>query len=367
MENRASKRIRRITLQTAALGFALAIALPAWAAPPTARSTRPSGSGSSAGSTSSAGSESRGSATSNTGGRTAVPRGSGSVDSGSSRGRTVRRPQTRRFGGRIGIDLGYYWGRPYGYYGHYWPSWYYYPYYPWGFAWYPYGPAYPAYGARGEYGLGAVDLNVRPKKAEVYLDGELVGRAGKFDGFPGHLIVESGSYQIAFYHPGYETVLRELRVPAGVVVRLNLELEPGDATPPQKLFVESAQPEPKPMRPRTDDRDRYDSGREQRPGESARQRPVERVPAALDARGEPGRCRLAIEPADASVYLDGRLLGSGSEIERLHSGLLVEAGEHRLEVVRPGYRTGSVDFTIEAGGEIELEVKLEEASEPSSL
>ncbi len=354
MENRASKRIRRIVIQTAALGFALAIAVPAWAAPPTARTTRPpSGSGSSA---SSSGSEASGSATSNTGGRTAVPRGSGSVDSGSNRGRTVRRPPSRRFGGRVGIDLGYYWGRPF--YGHFGYYWHYYPYYPWGFAWYPSGPRYRVYGT--DYGLGAIDLNVRPKKAEVYLDGELVGRSGKFDGFPGHLIVESGRYQIAFYHPGYETVVREVRVPAGVVVRVHLDLEPGEATPPQQLFAEREPIERKPMRPRPDDTDRSDSGREARPEGTARERPAERPSGALDVRGEPGRCRLAIFPPDASVYLDGRLLGSGQEMARLHSGLLVEPGEHTLEVVRPGYATRSLDFSVEEGGEVELEVRLEE-------
>ncbi len=361
MQNRASKRLRRIAIQTAALGFALAIAAPAWAAPPTARSTRPP-----SGSSGSSGSEASGSATSNTGGRTAVPRGSGSVDSGSSRGRNVRRPPGRRFGGRIGIGIGFghYWGRYHGHYGHF-GYWNYYPYYPWGFAWYPYGPGYRVYGA--DYGLGAVDLNVRPKKAEVYLDGELVGRAGKFDGFPGHLIVESGRYRIAFYHPGYETVIREVRVPAGVVVRLHLDLEPGEAKPPGQFFAEREPLERRPLRPRPDirdrDRDRDERWRDRAPGETTGERPAARdEPAALDVRGEPGRCRLAIYPADASVYLDGRFLGSGQEIGRLHSGLLVEPGEHKLEVARPGYATRSLDFTVEAGGEVELEIRLEEAS-----
>ena len=50
--------------------------------------------------------------------------------------------------------------------------------------------------------------------------------------------------------------------------------------------------------------------------------------AELDTRAAPGRVRLNVVPADASVYLDGLLLGSGDEIARLHAGLVVEAGSH---------------------------------------
>ena len=78
-----------------------------------------------------------------------------------------------------------------------------------------------------------------------------------------------------------------------------------------------------------------------------------------DARAEPGRVLLDIQPADASVYLDGRFLGTGSELARLHSGLLVDRGSHRLAVVRPGYRQRELQFVVEPGEDLELEVELE--------
>ena len=64
-------------------------------------------------------------------------------------------------------------------------------------------------------------------------------------------------------------------------------------------------------------------------------------------------------PADASVYLDGRLLGSGDELGQLHAGLVVDAGSHMIEVVRPGYATKRLEFAVAAGDEVELEVLLE--------
>ena len=55
-----------------------------------------------------------------------------------------------------------------------------------------------------------------------------------------------------------------------------------------------------------------------------------------DVRSQPGVLMLHVEPNDASVYLDGRFIGTGEELSRLRSGLIVDVGSHRLEVVRPG-------------------------------
>ena len=81
-------------------------------------------------------------------------------------------------------------------------------------------------------------------------------------------------------------------------------------------------------------------GRRRTRGEAAGEAGADR----LDARGEPGSVRLEIEPDDASVYLDGRFLGTGRELARLRSGLIVDPGEHMLEVVRPGRRSERADL-----------------------
>jgi len=47
--------------------------------------------------------------------------------------------------------------------------------------------------------------------------------------------------------------------------------------------------------------------------------------------------RIRVTPEDASVYLDGEFLGMGSELARLHGAIPVATGEHKLEIVRPGY------------------------------
>jgi hypothetical protein len=67
-----------------------------------------------------------------------------------------------------------------------------------------------------------------------------------------------------------------------------------------------------------------------------------------------------VTPEDASVYLDGRFLGTGRELARLRAGLIVDAGEHTLQVVRPGREEQSRTFRIDAGRDLELGIELSE-------
>jgi len=47
---------------------------------------------------------------------------------------------------------------------------------------------------------------------------------------------------------------------------------------------------------------------------------------------------------------------------RLRAGLLVDAGAHTLEVVRPGFESARRDFEIDSGEQLRLDVELAEAA-----
>jgi hypothetical protein len=64
---------------------------------------------------------------------------------------------------------------------------------------------------------------------------------------------------------------------------------------------------------------------------------------------------LNVLPEDASVYVDGQFKGSA----RQASSLELPAGRHRIEVVRPGFRTDERDFEIETGETRDLSVELQ--------
>jgi hypothetical protein len=76
-----------------------------------------------------------------------------------------------------------------------------------------------------------------------------------------------------------------------------------------------------------------------------------------------GRLMLSIEPDDASVYLDGKFIGTAEEISRLHRGLVVDAGQHRISVVRPGRRGSEQTVTVRPGTDQEIEIELESSGE----
>ena len=288
-------------------------------------------------------SSSRASASSS--GRSAVPRASSPKASSTRQSTPASRGRHHGSYGHgshhnVGLYFGY--GGYYGWGGHYGGG-YYYPYYYYPFYWGV--PYYVPRRAYREYRLGAFDLNVRPKKAEVYLDGQYIGTAGRFDGFPDHLWLEQGSYELIFYRPGLGTERRVLSIIPGVVVDVRLQLVPGESIAPAQLTS---------VEPATDALAEVRSAYERQ----AQAAPSPPASAELDTRAAPGRVRLSVLPADASVYLDGRLLGSGEELGRLHAGLVVEAGSHLIEVVRPGYATKRLEFAVDEGDEVEVEVLL---------
>src|SRR5262245_60806499 len=91
------------------------------------------------------------------------------------------------------------------------PFWYYDPWYdPWfgGFDQWggPWGYPYPY---RGGYRVGpdgSVKLEVKPKQAEVYVDGYYAGVVDDFDGVFQRLRVQPGEHEIELYLDGYRAV-----------------------------------------------------------------------------------------------------------------------------------------------------------------
>src|SRR5262249_34423182 len=82
-----------------------------------------------------------------------------------------------------------------------------------------------------------------------------------------------------------------------------------------------------------------------RPSDRAGERPYS---------AEPGRLRLDVRPSDASVYVDGNFVGLASHT----SVIALPPGPHRVEVVRPGFRTEERDVEVAPGASRELSIEL---------
>lgn len=312
--------------------------------------------------------------------RTAVPVEPGSPDAG---GGPNRQPPSRHDNGRGGHNShgghygggGYYPGYGYGYYpyGSFWWNvfWGYPYYYDWEYPRYRYGTDYH------DEDFGALDLDVSPARTQVWLDGQYIGTVDDFDGWPRYLWLERGTYDLVLYLDGYKTNARQVSIYPGLVIDIDDQMEPGESVKPQDLETK--------VHERRDARRSYESERQEEldrrrrsndddedewRSRSRRHRVViERDEASGDDDGRDGAVsekdgngtvKLSIEPDDASVYLDGKFIGTGADLAKMASGMPVEAGSHELSVVRPGRKDENVSFKVKAGAEVEVEVELEE-------
>jgi hypothetical protein len=107
------------------------------------------------------------------------------------------------------------WGNPYWGYGGY------------GYGGYGYGYGYNYGYDRGDrnyQGYGSLKLKVKPKDAEVYVDGYYVGQVNDFDGIFQHLDLDNGTHRIEIRAEGYQPLVRELQIEPGRTVTLENEL-----------------------------------------------------------------------------------------------------------------------------------------------
>ena len=156
------------------------------------------------------------------------------------RGRLVR-PRAHEsyfYSTGFGYNLGYGYGsyyyrrgfvypRPYG-------SYFYFGGYPWIYssAWgYGQTPYYGNYGggyARDypDYYQGSLRLKIKPREAEVYVDGYYVGLVDSFDDVFERLQLEEGPHRIDIRHPDYKEIVRDVLIVAGETVTWEERMQP---------------------------------------------------------------------------------------------------------------------------------------------
>jgi hypothetical protein len=215
------------------------------------------------------------------------------------------------------------------------------PYWGWAAPYWGWGPGPYYYGVPGSYaplgyammsGMGALDLNVKPKEAEVWVDGKHVGEARDLDGDPSYLWLKQGSHHIVLYEAGFRSFDEDIDVQVGMIRELKVRLEKGESQPPARAAT-GVRPEPAPP-----------EGAEPR------------AEVGEPGRGPGGDVKLRVEPRDATVYVDGQYRGSARELP----GLRLAAGHHRIEVVRPGFRPLEKELDVEAGQTIDLDLSMEQ-------
>lgn len=238
-----------------------------------------------------------------------------------------------------------YWYPSYGYPGSYW--WYWgWPYFGywayWGWPYYSHAPYAAAAGERHRGAPALLETDVRPKKAELLLDGEPVGQARDYNGTWDLLTVKPGMHMLEFRYPGYMTLRLHVDARGGARYRIVERLRKGEGIDPRSM-------EEPPQRP-------ADEAEAIAPREATPQPPPERGSLTR------GLLHVRASPPDAAVYLDGEFLARADELARLHGALPVAVGRHVIEVVRPGFEARSME--IEVSGEEPRRVTIDLARLP---
>jgi hypothetical protein len=109
----------------------------------------------------------------------------------------------------------------YGFYGGVGPSPYYY-----GNSGYGYGPGPYSPWQAGGYDIGGIRLKIRPRDAQVFVDGYYAGLVDDFDGTFQSLRLEAGGHTIEIHLPGYEDLELDVHVQPGRTITLAEDLRP---------------------------------------------------------------------------------------------------------------------------------------------
>jgi PEGA domain-containing protein len=215
--------------------------------------------------------------------------------------------------------------------------WYFNPY------WYP----YTYYGYGGYYDINAsVRLQVEPRETEVFVDGYYAGTVDEFDGIFQRLHLEPGEHNLQLYLPGHRSVERKIYLQPGRTFRVHQTMQPlggGEAEPVKPTPRQAPTTSAPPRAPQT------------RPGAA---RPLPRRSRERDSNVESrfGSLALQVQPGNTTVMIDGERWEGASD--DAHLVIQLEAGVHRVEIQRDGYRPYSGDITIRSGETATLNIAL---------
>jgi hypothetical protein len=216
------------------------------------------------------------------------------------------------------------------------------------------GYQYPPFPYRlGRYDLtGAIRLEVKPREAEVYVDGYYAGVVDDFDGVFQRLNVLPGAHEIALYLDGFRTVRQRLYVAPHNTFKLKYTMERLGA---------GEQPEPRPQ-PQNPPPEAGGAQPVQTPGRgpAGRPPPPPEPPQPGTTRGVEatayGTIAIRVQPSDADVLIDGEKWRGPDTTD--HLAIEVAEGRHTVVIQKPGYRTYVTEVQVRAGETTTLNVSL---------
>lgn len=231
------------------------------------------------------------------------------------------------------------------------------------------GGVYGPYSPYRHYNVdpgGSVKLEVKPKQAEVYVDGYYAGVVDDFDGIFQRLRIEPGEHELSLYLEGYRTVHQKVYLTPDNTFKLKYDMEKlgGGEQPeprPQPLYPpQSAGPGgpggQQPYYPPTQQAPRGPMGRRApapQPLPPGARDPRDARPSDASAYGT---LSVRIQPGSADVIVDGEKWRGPEGQERIFIEL--PEGRHTVEVQKQGFRTYVTEIDVRRGETTPLNVSL---------
>jgi hypothetical protein len=211
----------------------------------------------------------------------------------------------------------------------------------WGYGYPPYPYMYPPYGYGGYYDSGAaLRLEVKPKEAEVYVDGYYAGVVDDFDGVFQRLRAEPGEHELTLYRDGYRTVTQHVYLAPDSTFKVKYTMEPlapGETAQPRPVPsnqpMAAGQPPSPPARPGMGGM----GGRRppNAPPPPVAEPRVERGPGSSPDQSATGALEIRVQPADADVLIDGQPWRLADGQDRIV--IDTSEGGHTVQVRKSGY------------------------------
>ncbi|MGE0394239.1 MAG: hypothetical protein AB7P67_11795 [Vicinamibacterales bacterium] len=220
------------------------------------------------------------------------------------------------------------------------------------------GPA-PGYrAARGASAHdGALRLQIKPKDAEVFVDGYLMGLVDDFDGTFQRLHLDAGEHTLEVYRAGYRVGRQKIFIGPHATLRVRytlVKLGPNEAPEPRPAARQVAARGAGPGEPGFP---MEGAGPRDPRNDPARRPPIERPRERMPRDRESGYGTLAVhvQPPDAEVLVDGDRwdVDRDGRVE-----LQLAAGRHHVEVRRRGSRPFAQDVDVRPGDVTPLNVSL---------
>lgn len=208
----------------------------------------------------------------------------------------------------------------------------------WGPMWSPFGWYGPYYNSIAyDPNQSSARLQVKPRTAEVYVDGYLAGTVDDFDGAFQRLNLPAGEHTLTLYLEGYQTMTQQVLFRPRATLNLKHDLA-------QLAAGESSGPRPAPA-------DDEPSAAQVRPSPSE---PRDAPRRAARARGNGyGTLSVRVQPGDALVFVDGQEWDADGPLT-----IELPEGQHDVEVRQDGYETFQRSVRVRAGDVTSLNVSL---------